>query len=138
LVPANIHDSAVSLRVGQPRGRSSSTGKIKNFIFSRLFRPALESSEPPIQLVLVVFSQEITRTSREAGHSPTRTVVQKMWIYTSTFTYASMAEWLIKVSTGTTLPFYPCLANDPLESSNYITILHVCSSYTIKHKDHTV
>jgi hypothetical protein len=39
------------LRAGRPRGRSSSPGKVKNFLFSTLPRPALGSTQPPIQWV---------------------------------------------------------------------------------------
>jgi hypothetical protein len=38
----------------------------------------------------------VKRSGREADHSPqTSAGVKKMWIYTSTPSYAFMAEWLI-------------------------------------------
>jgi hypothetical protein len=37
------------LRAGRLRGRSSSPGKVKNFLFSASFRPALGSTQPPLQ-----------------------------------------------------------------------------------------
>jgi hypothetical protein len=37
------------LRAGRPRGRSSSPGRTKNFLFSKSSRPALGSTQPPIQ-----------------------------------------------------------------------------------------
>jgi hypothetical protein len=39
------------LRVGRLRGRGSSPGRVKNFHFSMLSRPALASTQPPIQWV---------------------------------------------------------------------------------------
>jgi hypothetical protein len=38
------------LRAGRRRGRSSSSGKVKNFLFSTLSRPALGSTQPSNQL----------------------------------------------------------------------------------------
>jgi hypothetical protein len=34
---------------GRPRGRSSSPDRVKNFVFSTSSRPALGSTQPPIQ-----------------------------------------------------------------------------------------
>jgi hypothetical protein len=39
------------LRAGRPRGRSSSPGRVKNFHFSMSSRPALGSTQPPIEWV---------------------------------------------------------------------------------------
>jgi hypothetical protein len=39
------------LRAGRPRGRSSSPGTVKNFLFSMSSRPALGSNQTPIQWV---------------------------------------------------------------------------------------
>jgi hypothetical protein len=58
------------LRAGQPRGRSSSPGRVKNFLFSTLSRLAIGSIQPPIQWVLGAFSLGIKRTGLEADHSP--------------------------------------------------------------------
>jgi hypothetical protein len=69
------------LRAGRPRFRSSSPGRIKKFLFSKLSRPALGSTQPPIP--------GVKRPGREADHSPvTSAEVKKMWIYASTLPYA--------------------------------------------------
>jgi hypothetical protein len=48
-------------------------------------RPALGSTQPPMQLVSEALSQGVKRPGREADHSsPTSAEVKKMWIYTST------------------------------------------------------
>jgi hypothetical protein len=74
-------------RAGRPRVRSSSPGRVKNFHFSISSRPALGSTQRPIQWVLGV-----KRPGREADHSPpTSAEVKKMWIYTSTPPYVFMA-----------------------------------------------
>jgi hypothetical protein len=52
---------------------------VKNFHFSKSSRPALGSTQPPIQWV-----PGVKRPRREADHSPpTSAQVKKMWIYTS-------------------------------------------------------
>jgi hypothetical protein len=67
------------LRTGRSRSRSSSPGKVTNFVFSKSSRPALGSTQPPFQWVPEAFS------GRKAGHSPpTSAEVKKIWIYTST------------------------------------------------------
>jgi hypothetical protein len=53
------------LWAGQPRGRGSSPGESKNFHCSKLFRPALGSTQPPIQWV-----PGVKRPGREAERSP--------------------------------------------------------------------
>jgi hypothetical protein len=73
------------LRAGRLRGRSSSPGRVKNFLFSTSSRPALGPTQPPIQRVLGAVSPGVKRPEREADHSPpANTEVKKMWIYTST------------------------------------------------------
>jgi hypothetical protein len=80
------------LRAGRPRDRSSSPGRDKNFLFSKSSRPALVSTQPPIQWVPGALSSGIKLPGREADHSPpTSAEVKKMWIYTSTPPYAFMA-----------------------------------------------
>jgi hypothetical protein len=55
----------------------------------------------------VGFSPEIKRPGSEADHSPpTSAEVKKMWIHTSAPPYAFMAQCLIYLSTGTTLPYF--------------------------------
>jgi hypothetical protein len=44
------------LRAPWPRGRSSSSGRIKNFLFSTWSRPVLGPTQPPIQWVLGLFT----------------------------------------------------------------------------------
>jgi hypothetical protein len=76
---------AQSLQDGRPRGRSSSPGRVKNFLFSTSSRPALGSIKPPIQCVPGALSLEIKRLGRDADRSPPASAeVKKMWIYTST------------------------------------------------------
>jgi hypothetical protein len=89
ITPHNLHEE---LRAGWPRGRSSSPGGVKNFLFSRSSRPPLRSTQPPIQWVPGALSLGIKRRGLEVDHSPpTSAEVKKMWIYTSTPTYAFMA-----------------------------------------------
>jgi hypothetical protein len=73
-------------------GRSSSPGRVKNFVFSTSPRPDLESTQPPIQWILGAASLAVKRLELEAEHSPpTSAEVKKIWIYTSTPPYAFMA-----------------------------------------------
>jgi hypothetical protein len=59
--------------------KSSSPGRIKNFHFSISSRPALGSSQPPIQWVPGGLSLGVKRLGREADHSPpTGPEVKKM------------------------------------------------------------
>jgi hypothetical protein len=51
-------------------GRSSSLGRVKNFLFSRSSRPALRATQPPIQWVPGALSPGVKRPGREADHSP--------------------------------------------------------------------
>jgi hypothetical protein len=77
--------------------RSSSPGRVKNFLFSTSSRPALWSTHPPIQWVPGALSSWIKPPRREADHSPPASAdVKTMWIYTSTPPYAFMAHCLVK------------------------------------------
>jgi hypothetical protein len=77
---------------GRPRGRSSSPGRIKNFLFSKSSRPGLRSTQPPIQWVPGALSLTVKRPGREVDHSPpTSAEVKKVWIYTSIPPYVFMA-----------------------------------------------
>jgi hypothetical protein len=63
----------------------SSPGGVKNFNFSKSSRPALSSTQPPIQWVPGALSPGVKRPGREVDHSPPASAeVKKMWIYTST------------------------------------------------------
>jgi hypothetical protein len=57
------------LRAARPRGRSSSPGRVQNFLFSTASRPALGSIQPPIQWVPGALSPEVKWLGREADHS---------------------------------------------------------------------
>jgi hypothetical protein len=80
------------LRAGRPRGRSSSPGRVKNFLFSTSSRRALRPTQPAIEWVPEALSPAIKRSGREADHSPpTSAEVMKMWNYTATPPYTFMA-----------------------------------------------
>jgi hypothetical protein len=73
------------LRVGQPRGLSSSIDRVKNFLFSTSSRLALGPAQPPIQWVPGALSPGVKRPGCDADHSPpTSAEAKKTWIYTST------------------------------------------------------
>jgi hypothetical protein len=67
-------DSALGIATGYGLDdwgvRSSRTGRLKNFLFSTSSRPALRPTQPRIQWVPEVFSLEVKRSGREAGHLP--------------------------------------------------------------------
>jgi hypothetical protein len=52
------------------RGRSSSPGRVKNFLFSAPSTPALGSAQPPIYWVPGALSLGVKRPRCEADHSP--------------------------------------------------------------------
>jgi hypothetical protein len=58
------------LWTGRRRGRSSSSGRVKNFLFSKSSRPAVGSTQPPIQWVLGALFRGVKRLGGEADHSP--------------------------------------------------------------------
>jgi hypothetical protein len=93
-----------------PGGRSSSPGRVKNVLFSKSSRPALGSTQPPIQYVPGALSPGVKRPGRESDHSPPASAeIKKMWIYTSTPPYAFMAQYLIRSAQGLYLfTFYYC------------------------------
>jgi hypothetical protein len=55
-------------RARRPRGRSSSSDRVKNFLFSMSFRPALGPTQPPIEWVPGAVSPEVKRLRREDNH----------------------------------------------------------------------
>jgi hypothetical protein len=72
---------ATSYGLDAPRDRSSSPGRVKNFLFSKSSRPALRSTQLPIQWVPWDISSRVKRPGREVDHSPpTSAEVKKMWI----------------------------------------------------------
>jgi hypothetical protein len=88
-------DSSVGIATGygldDRGGRSSSPGKVKNFLFSTSSRPALGSIKP-IKRVPGALSPGLKRQGREADDSsPASAEVKKMWICTSTPPYSFMA-----------------------------------------------
>jgi hypothetical protein len=67
--------------IGRLRCRSSSPGRVKNFLFSKSPRPALGSTQPPIQRIPGALSPGAKLPGREADHSPPASAeVKKMWI----------------------------------------------------------
>jgi hypothetical protein len=66
------------LWAGQLRGQNSSPSRVKNFVFSTLSRPALGSTQPPIQWVWGTLSLGVKWPGCEADHSsPTSAKVKK-------------------------------------------------------------
>jgi hypothetical protein len=75
-----------------PKGRISIPGRVKNFLFSILFKPALGFTQPHIQWVSGPLSPGVKRPGLQADHSlPASGEVKKMWIYASTPLYTFMA-----------------------------------------------
>jgi hypothetical protein len=58
------------LRAEWSRGRSSSPGRVKNFLFSTSSGPFLGSTQPPVQWIPGALSPGVKRQGREADHSP--------------------------------------------------------------------
>jgi hypothetical protein len=82
-------NSSVGIATGyglDDRGRrSSSPGRVKNFLFFTSSRPALGPTQPLIQWVPGALSPGVKGSRREAEQSlPASTEVKKMWIYTCT------------------------------------------------------
>jgi hypothetical protein len=77
--------------VAGSRGRSSSPGRVKNFLFSTSSRPVQGPTQPPIQWVPGSLFPGVKRPEREADQSPPANAeVKKVWIYTCTPLYAFM------------------------------------------------
>jgi hypothetical protein len=61
---------------------------MKNFIFSTSSRPALGSTQLPVQWVPGALSSRVKWLGHEADHSPpTSAEVEEMWFYISTSPY---------------------------------------------------
>jgi hypothetical protein len=70
---------ATSYGLDDRGGRSSSPGRVNNFLFSKSSRPALRSTQSPIQWVPGALSLGLKRPGREVHHSPpTNAEVKKM------------------------------------------------------------
>jgi hypothetical protein len=68
----------------RPRGRNSRPGRVKNFLFSTSSRPALGSTQLPIQLLPWGLSPGVKRPGSETDHWPPASVkVKQLWIYIS-------------------------------------------------------
>jgi hypothetical protein len=102
IIPPGVAQSVQWLASGwTTEGQSSSPGRVKNFLFSKSSRPALGSTQPPIQWAPGVLSPWVKRQGREADHSPPVSAeVKKMWIYTSTPLYTLMVQCLIRWAQG--------------------------------------
>jgi hypothetical protein len=87
------------LRAGQLRGLSSSSGRIKNFLFSKSSRPALGSTQPT-QWVPRALSLGVKRPGREANHSALENV--DLYIHSPIRLHGVV---LNSFSTETTLPY---------------------------------
>jgi hypothetical protein len=79
------------LRAGRPRGRSSSPDRLKNFLFSMTSRPALGSTQPPIQWVPGALSSGVKRPGVKLTTHLQLVPGQEWRSYTSTPSYAFMA-----------------------------------------------
>jgi hypothetical protein len=78
------------LQDGQPRGPSLGPVRDRNFHFLSS-KPALWSTQPPIQRVPGALSPEVRQPGYEADHSPPSSAeVKKTWLYTSTPPYVFM------------------------------------------------
>jgi hypothetical protein len=78
------------LRAGRPRGRSSSLGRVKNFLHVVQTGSGVHPTSYPMGTGAL--SLGVERPVREADHlPPTSAEFKNMWTYTSTPTYAFMA-----------------------------------------------
>jgi hypothetical protein len=67
------------------------------FLFTTMFRMALEPTQPPIQWARGALSLGLKRPGREADHLPPSSAkVKNAWSYTSTPQYIFMAWCLVK------------------------------------------
>jgi hypothetical protein len=57
------------LRAIRPRGRSSSPGRVKNFLFTKSTRPALRPTQPLTRWVPGALSTRLNQPRREADHT---------------------------------------------------------------------
>jgi hypothetical protein len=114
------------LQAGRPRSRSSSSGKVKNFLFSTSSRPALGFIQPPIQWVPGDLSPGEKRPEREADHSPPISAeVKKVDLYIHSFIrlHGIVLNWL---STGTALPFSSLQSEYKLDRNSSLLFYLLC------------
>jgi hypothetical protein len=79
------------IRARRPRGRSSSSGRVKNFLYSTSSREDLGPTQSLIKWVLGALSPEVKQPGCEADHSPqTSAEIKEMWVYTPTSPYVFM------------------------------------------------
>jgi hypothetical protein len=98
-IPFNIillnRDSVVGAATAyglDDRGVVDRVPVVSRILFSTSSRPALGSTQPPTQWVPEALFPAVKRPRREADNSsPASAEVKKMWIYTSTPSYAFMA-----------------------------------------------
>jgi hypothetical protein len=84
LYPVGVVGIESSYELDDRGGRISSPGRVRNFLFSRLCRPDLRSTQSRTQWVPGALSLEVKGPGREVDHSPPSSAeVKKMWIYTS-------------------------------------------------------
>jgi hypothetical protein len=70
------------LLAGRPMGLRSSPSRIKHSLFTPSSRPALGSTQLPIQWIPGYFSPGVKRPGRETDHSSLASAeVKKVWIY---------------------------------------------------------
>jgi hypothetical protein len=82
MYPGWLSPYSECIRAGEPRGWSSSSGGGKNFHFSMSSRPALGSTQPPIQLVPVALCPEVKRPGRKTDHTPpTSAEIENVGLY---------------------------------------------------------
>jgi hypothetical protein len=71
-------DSSVGILMGYGLdGPGSSPGRVKNFLFSVLYRPVLGLTEPAVQWVPGALSRRVKRQGREGDHWPSSATVKK-------------------------------------------------------------
>jgi hypothetical protein len=86
------------LRPGRLRDRTSSPGRVKNFLFSTSSRPALRPNQLSIQRVPGALSPGVRQEGRDADHSPAASAeVKRMWMYISTHPYAFTLPFVLFV-----------------------------------------
>jgi hypothetical protein len=77
-------DSVVGIATGSGLD-DQSPGRVENFFFATSSRPALGSTQPPIQWIPGTLSPGLKRQGGDADHSPRALAeVRKTWVYACT------------------------------------------------------